>query len=48
MIDNASLLVFGLAILYTVFRAIRLDKVIPWFSPDSERQLPPAEKKMRR
>jgi hypothetical protein len=45
MIDNASLLVFGLAILYTVFRALRLDKLIPWFAPDSEAQLPPPEKK---
>lgn len=47
MIDNASLLVFGLAILYTVFRAVRLDKLIPWFAPDSERHVPPSEKKKK-
>lgn len=40
MIDNAALLLFGLLIVYTVFRAIKLDKLMPWFSADSE---PPKE-----
>jgi len=40
MIDNLALLLFGTLILYTVFRAIKLDKLLPWFSADSE---PPQE-----
>jgi hypothetical protein len=40
MIDNAALLIFGLLIVYTVYRAHKLDKLMPWFSVDSE---PPAE-----
>lgn len=39
MIDNAAILLFSGLIVYTVFRAIKLDKLIPWFSPDSEREL---------
>lgn len=36
MIDNVALLLFGLLILYTVFRAIKLDKLLPWFAPNTE------------
>lgn len=36
MIDNVALLLFGLLILYTVFRAIKLDKLLPWFAANSE------------
>lgn len=39
MIDNLAILIFSSAIVYTVFRAIKLDKVLPWFSADSEQQL---------
>lgn len=43
MIDNAALLIFGLLIVYTVFRAIALDKTTPWFSTgDAEpKEIPP-------
>jgi hypothetical protein len=37
MIDNVSLLLFGLLIIYTVFRAIKLDQLIPWFSAETKR-----------
>jgi uncharacterized paraquat-inducible protein A len=37
MIDNVSLLVFGLLVIYTVFRAIKLDKLIPWFAAETKR-----------
>jgi uncharacterized paraquat-inducible protein A len=48
MIDNAALLVFGLLIVYTVYRAITLDKRIPWFSRHEENQQPsPPDKKRR-
>lgn len=36
MIDNAALLIFGSLIVYTVYRAIALDKTIPWFSSGEE------------
>lgn len=40
MIDNAALLLFGFLIVYTVFRAIKLDRLIPWFSTDSRQEEP--------
>lgn len=40
MIDNLALLIFGSLVVYTVFRAIKLDAVIPWFSTESEEHLP--------
>jgi uncharacterized paraquat-inducible protein A len=45
MIDNVALLLFGLLILYTVFRAIKLDKLLPWFSAASEPPQQPSRKK---
>lgn len=36
MIDNAALLLFGLLVIYTVFRAIKMDRVIPWFSVETK------------
>ncbi|BDT56861.1 hypothetical protein MasN3_03550 [Massilia varians] len=39
MIDNIAILIFSSAIVYTVFRAVKLDKVLPWFSADSDQQL---------
>lgn len=47
MIDNISLLVFGLLVVYTVFRAIKLDRVIPWFSAETK-QFQTQPKKSRR
>lgn len=38
MIDITSLLLFSGLIVYTIFRAIKLDKLLPWFSSDSEQQ----------
>jgi len=32
MIDNTAIVLFGMLIVYTVFRAIKLDKLIPWFT----------------
>ena len=37
MVDNVSLLLFGLLVVYTVFRAIKLDGLIPWFSAETKR-----------
>lgn len=46
MIDVAAVLIFGLLIIYTVFRAVKLDKVIPWFRVDRTPKAPlPAKKK---
>ena len=44
MIDILSLLLFGLLIVYTVFRAIKLDAIIPWFSDESEKHMPPPKR----
>jgi hypothetical protein len=48
MIDNASILVFGLLVIYIVFRAIKLDKLIPWFSADTQRYQLPSRKNRSR
>jgi uncharacterized paraquat-inducible protein A len=48
MIDNASLLLFGLLVVYTVFRAIKLDKLIPWFSAETKQYQVVPKKKTRR
>jgi hypothetical protein len=47
MIDNAAILLFSTLILYTVIRAVKLDKVLPWFSKD-EQQPPPPKKNNRK
>lgn len=36
MIDNFSIFFFGGLIIYTVFKAIKLDKLIPWFHAPEE------------
>lgn len=36
MTDNIALLIFGLAIVYTVYRAVILDRRLPWFSAHIE------------
>jgi hypothetical protein len=43
MIDNAAILIFSTLIVYTVFRAIKLDKILPWFSAGSEQQAKPVK-----
>lgn len=45
MIDSLALLIFGLAIVYTVFRAIKLDQKMPWFTKDSEPPAPTVKRK---
>ena len=47
MIDIAAILLFSGLIVYTVFRAIKLDKLLPWFSSGG-RQLPQASKQDKR
>ncbi len=44
MIDNFAIFLFSVLIVYTVFRAIRLDSIIPWFKADDQQE-PPALKK---
>jgi hypothetical protein len=39
MIDIAAILLFSSLIVYTVFRAIKLDKLLPWFSANSDEQV---------
>jgi hypothetical protein len=48
MIDNAALLIFSSLIVYTVIRAIKLDKLIPWFSDKDQQQSPPSKKGIRK
>jgi len=31
MVDNLAVLIFGAFVVYTVYRAVQLDKIIPWF-----------------
>lgn len=38
MIDIAALLLFSALVVYTIFRATKLDKLLPWFTSDSEQQ----------
>jgi hypothetical protein len=45
MIDAAAILLFSTLIIYTVIRAIKMDKLLPWFS--SEDQQPPAPEKKK-
>lgn len=39
MIDNFSIIFFGFLIIYFVFKAIKLDKILPWFQdvPSNDR-----------
>jgi hypothetical protein len=48
MIDTAALLVFSSLIVYTVIRAIKLDKLIPWFSSEDQQQSLPSKKGIRK
>lgn len=48
MIDNAAILLFSTLIVYTVIRAIQLDKLLPWFSKDEQQPPPPPKKNTRR
>ncbi len=42
MIDALSILLFSALIVYTVFRAVKLDKTLPWFTSEDE-QAPPQD-----
>jgi hypothetical protein len=48
MIDTAAILLFSALIVYTVVRAIKLDKLLPWFSREDQQPPPPAKKNVRR
>ena len=48
MIDTAAILLFSTLIIYTVIRAIKLDKVLPWFSREEQQLPPPAKKNVRK
>lgn len=48
MIDNAALLVFSALIVYTVIRAVKLDKLLPWFSAEDQQQSSPSKKGTRK
>lgn len=39
MIDNIAVFIFSTAIVYTVLRAVRLDKRLPWFSSNIDAEL---------
>ena len=47
MIDIAAILLFGTLVVYTVLRAIKLDRLLPWFSKDEQQPPPPSKKKFR-
>ncbi len=36
MIDNFSIIFFGGLIIYTAYKAIKLDQMIPWFQTKDE------------
>jgi hypothetical protein len=48
MIDNAAILLFSTLILYTAVRAIKLDRLLPWFSKDDQQPPPPPKKENRK
>jgi hypothetical protein len=48
MIDNAAILFFSGLIVYTGLRAIKLDRIIPWFSDKPLQQFLSLKKGMRK
>jgi hypothetical protein len=48
MIDVLAIFLFSLLIVYTVFRAIKLDKLIPWFSDNEPSIATPPKKEGRK
>lgn len=48
MIDTAAIIIFNLLIVYTVFKAVKLDKVIPWFSDQDQSTLVSPKKESRK
>ena len=49
MIDNAAIFLFSSLIIYTVFRAVKLDRMLPWFSNRKEAsKLPPSKQSLRK
>lgn len=45
MIDITAILIFSLLIVYTVFRAVKIDKLLPWFSAEA---IDPASLKLKK
>lgn len=48
MIDTASLLLFSAMVVYTTFRAVKLDKLLPWFSRNSEQEAQESKQTLRK
>ena len=48
MIDIAAILVFSSLIVYTVFRAVKLDKLLPWFSAEEQQEPPQSKQDIRK
>ena len=48
MIDTAAILLFSSLVVYTVIRAIKFDKLLPWFSKDAPQPPPPVKKRFRK
>lgn len=48
MIDNAAIFLFSSLIVYTVFRAIKLDSLLPWFSGREQAQPPQSTQDLRK
>jgi uncharacterized paraquat-inducible protein A len=48
MIDNFAIFIFGALVVYTAFRAVKLDKLIPWFTADTKLPQPKPKKAFRR
>lgn len=45
MIDNFAILLFSTLIVYAVLRAVKLDKLLTWFSAEEQKPLPRPKKK---
>lgn len=48
MIDAAAILLFSTLVIYTIIRAIKMDKELPWFSSEDQQSQASEKKKVRR
>lgn len=48
MIDNVAIFIFGSLIVYSVYRAVKLDRVLVWFSSEAQQVPLPPPKKFRK
>jgi hypothetical protein len=48
MIDNIAIIVFSSLIVYTVFRAVKLDQLLLWFTTEEQQPPPPSKQDLRR